>query len=163
MFVHIFFNFIFQLFAFNKDFIYLFGREGEREREKHQLWLPHAHPSLGTWPTTQACALDWKLNRRPFGSIRRWVLDPLSHTSQGCIQYYWEQDSNSSKRKSFFAESLLERLHPIGSPCCSVTLRPSQTSFWAPKDTTPGKEHIFKFFSMYMLLYSFNLSCYICP
>ena len=25
-------------------------------------------PLLGTWPATQACALDWELNRRPFGS-----------------------------------------------------------------------------------------------
>ena len=32
------------------------------------MWLPLTHPILGTWPTTQACALDWELNWRPFGS-----------------------------------------------------------------------------------------------
>ena len=38
---------------------YLFlerGREGERERNTN-VWLPLEHPLLGTWPTTQACAL----------------------------------------------------------------------------------------------------------
>ena len=28
------------------------------------LWCD---PPLGTWPATQACALDWELNRQPFG------------------------------------------------------------------------------------------------
>ena len=40
-------------------FIYLFlekGREGERERNIN-VWLPLTHPILGSWPTTQACAL----------------------------------------------------------------------------------------------------------
>ena len=32
------------------------GREKERERNIH-VWLPHMRPLLGTWPTTQACAL----------------------------------------------------------------------------------------------------------
>ena len=32
------------------------GREGERERNIN-VWLPLAYPVLGTWPTTQACAL----------------------------------------------------------------------------------------------------------
>ena len=47
--------------SFLKDFIYLFlerggGREKERERNM-TVWLPLTHPLLGTWPTTQACAL----------------------------------------------------------------------------------------------------------
>ena len=48
---------------FFKDFIYLFLEKGigrERERERNiDVWLPLAHPPLGTWPATQACALDW--------------------------------------------------------------------------------------------------------
>ena len=48
-------------YPFFKDFIYLFsereeGREKERERNIN-VWLPLAHPQLGTWPTTQVCAL----------------------------------------------------------------------------------------------------------
>ena len=44
------------------DLIYLFcflGGEGkEKERERNiNVWLPLAHPQLGTWPTTQACAM----------------------------------------------------------------------------------------------------------
>ena len=46
--------------AFKKDFIYLFLERGEgkeKERERNTDWLPLARPQLGTWPTTQACAL----------------------------------------------------------------------------------------------------------
>ena len=42
-------------------------RDGEREGEKHHMWLPLMHPLLGIWPTTQACAPDRELNQRPFG------------------------------------------------------------------------------------------------
>ena len=61
------------------------GREGEREGEKCQCvrdnidWLPTAHPKLGTWPATQACALTG--NRTSDLPARRSVLNPLSHTS----------------------------------------------------------------------------------
>ena len=46
---------------FKKYFIYLFlergeGKEKERERNIN-VWLSLEHPLLGTWPTTQACAL----------------------------------------------------------------------------------------------------------
>ena len=61
--VGLLFYFIFILF---KDFIYLFlerVREGERNIN---VWLPLVHSLLGTWPATQACALGWELNRRPF-------------------------------------------------------------------------------------------------
>ena len=33
------------------------GKEGEREGEKHQCVVAPSRPLLGTWPTTQACAL----------------------------------------------------------------------------------------------------------
>ena len=50
--------------------IYLFlergkGREKERERNIN-VWLPLTRPLLGTWPTTQACALEWESNQRFF-------------------------------------------------------------------------------------------------
>ena len=54
-----------------KDFIYLFlerGKKGERKGEKHQCVLASPCPLLGTWPTTQACALDWESNQQSFGS-----------------------------------------------------------------------------------------------
>ena len=40
------------------------GRERERTID---VWLPLTHPVSGTWPTNQACALDWKANWPPFG------------------------------------------------------------------------------------------------
>ena len=66
-------------------FIYLFlERRGGKEKEREQnsnVWLAYAHPLLGTWPTTQACALteNWTVN--PL--VRRPALNPLSHTSYG--------------------------------------------------------------------------------
>ena len=48
-------------FLFFKDFIYLFLETGEgREKEKKRninVWLPLMWPPLGTWPSTQTCAL----------------------------------------------------------------------------------------------------------
>ena len=52
---------IFLTYFFFKDFIYLFLEKGEgrgKERKRNiNVWLPLACPQLGTWPTTQACAL----------------------------------------------------------------------------------------------------------
>ena len=59
------------LSLFLKDFIYLFlerGEGNEKERERNiNVWLPLTCPLLGTWPATQACALDWESNCQPFG------------------------------------------------------------------------------------------------
>ena len=71
-------------FFFKKDFIYLFldrGEGREKERERNNVWLPLMRPLLGTWPSTQACALTGNQTRDPL--VHRLVLSPLSHTSQG--------------------------------------------------------------------------------
>ena len=52
------------------------GREEERERNIN-VWLPLTHSQLGTWPTTQACALTGNRTGYPF--IRRLALNPLSY------------------------------------------------------------------------------------
>ena len=57
-------------FFFKILFILFLGRgEGkEKERERNiNVCLPLPHPHLVTWPTTQACALDWEWNEQPFG------------------------------------------------------------------------------------------------
>ena len=43
---------------FKKRFyVFIFIQRG-RERERNiSVWLPLAHPLLGTWPATRACAL----------------------------------------------------------------------------------------------------------
>ena len=56
------------------------GREKERERNIH-VWLPLMLPQVGTWPTTQACALTG--NRMGDVSFHRPAPNPLSHTSWG--------------------------------------------------------------------------------
>ena len=43
--------------------------------ERYMDGLPLTCPQLGTWPPTQACALNL--------SVRRLVLNPVSHTGQG--------------------------------------------------------------------------------
>ena len=67
-------------------FISLFLERGERrakERERNiTVWLPLMHPPLGTWPTTQACALTGNQTGDPL--VCRVALNPPSHTSQGC-------------------------------------------------------------------------------
>ena len=71
--------------SFLKRFYLFIFREGEgkeKERERNiNVWLPLACPLLGTWPATQACALTGNQTGDPL--VRRLVLNPLSHTSQG--------------------------------------------------------------------------------
>ena len=67
---------------FLKDFIYLFLERGEvrkKEGERNiNVWLPLAHPRLGTWSSTQACALTENGTSIPL--ICRRTLNPLNHT-----------------------------------------------------------------------------------
>ena len=53
--------------------------------EKNSNWLTLSHPQLGTWPVNQACALTQ--NEISDLSFLRLVLNPLSHTSQGCTVF----------------------------------------------------------------------------
>ena len=72
---------------FLKDFIYLFLEKGEgREKQKKRninVWLPLMHLILGTWPTTQACAMTGNRTSNPL--VHSLALSPLSHTSQGYL------------------------------------------------------------------------------
>ena len=71
-------------------FIYLLleRREGkEKERERNIIvWLSLTCPLLGTWPTTQACALTGNRTSDPL--FCRPALNPLSYTSQGSLYYF---------------------------------------------------------------------------
>ena len=76
-----FFKQIFFYFSFRER-----GREGEREREKHQCVVASHVPPLGTWPAAQAYALTWNQTSDP---LVCWpALNPLSHTSQGRISVF---------------------------------------------------------------------------
>ena len=68
---------------FLKDF-YLFlerGEQGKRGRETSMCDCLSRNPSLGTWPSIQACVLTG--NGTSGHLIHRPALNPLSHTSQG--------------------------------------------------------------------------------
>ena len=87
--IYIEFNFVEFIHFFKKDFIYLLlmrgeGREKERERNNNVQeidQLPLAHLQLGTWLTTQACALTENRTSNPLA--HRLTFNPLSHSSQG--------------------------------------------------------------------------------
>ena len=64
---------------FKKDFICF--RERGREGGNLNVWLPFAHPLLGTWPAAQAGAPTG--NRTSDSLVCRLALNPLSHTNQG--------------------------------------------------------------------------------
>ena len=49
------------------------------------MWLPFMHPPLGTWPTTQACALTGIRTSDPL--VHRLARNLLSHTSQGFLTF----------------------------------------------------------------------------
>ena len=88
-------------------FLFIFldrGEGGEKERKRHiNVWLPLMRPLLGTWPTTQACVLTENQTDDPL--VRRLALNPLNHTSQGCIQYFQLMISKQyyEKKKDLFS------------------------------------------------------------
>ena len=51
------------------------------------------HPLLGTWPTTQACALTGNQTSDLF--VHRPALNPLSHTSQGWTSVIFIQNTEA--------------------------------------------------------------------
>ena len=89
-------------------FIYLFlERRGGREREKGETlncqrntdWLPLTWLQLGTWPTTQACALT---RNRTGHLLLCWTMPyQLSHTGQGTRCFLFWRDSTASQRLIF--------------------------------------------------------------
>ena len=87
---------LFFLFFLKILFIYLERREGkEKERERNiNVWLPLMRPQLGTWPTTQACALTGNRTSNP--SVHRPTLNPLSYTSQDIILFFLISKSSAS-------------------------------------------------------------------
>ena len=91
--MYIFFFVRFYLFIFKER-----GRAGDMERNIN-VWLPLACPQLGTWPSTQACAVtgNWTYN----SLVHRLALNPLNHISQGYIFY------NNNKTLSITVHSLL--------------------------------------------------------
>ena len=58
-------------------------KRGIEACERYIDWLPLTLPQLGTWPTTQACALSG--NQTSNLSIHRPALNPLRHTSQSKV------------------------------------------------------------------------------
>ena len=60
-----------------KHFICFLGRKEEREKERERNidWLPLAHPFLGTWPATKACALT----RFAGGRSAYWTIPARTH------------------------------------------------------------------------------------
>ena len=62
---------IFIVMYFLKDFVYLFlerGREGERERKKHQCVVASQVPPTGDLAYNPGMCPDWEQNQQPFGS-----------------------------------------------------------------------------------------------
>ena len=58
---HSYYNIFKDLFIYL--FIYLFIERGREKGGGINVWLSLMCPLLGTWPTTQARALDWDSNR----------------------------------------------------------------------------------------------------
>ena len=130
----------YHLFFF-KDFICVFIERGkeERKRGKETLmcgFLSHT-PALGTWPTTQACALTGNQTSDPL--VSRLALNPLSHSSQGSTfsgkASLYIQPCLSEQAKSKVPVSSLYTftfvLNVVGHNSLSVTFPlPGCPTFW---------------------------------
>ena len=88
------------------------------------MWLPLAHPLLGTWPATQACALTGKRTADPL--ICRLALNPLSYTSQ--------DSEDTSDLKSEILSAYLNQ--------DSTGKYKTQKGFCIPKGLNPSEEKL---------------------
>ena len=62
--------------------------EGETSMWKRYIdWLSLTHLQAGTWPATQACALDWEWNWWPLGSQASTQSPELHQPGQGFCQF----------------------------------------------------------------------------
>ena len=116
-------SFLKSILLFLKYCIYLFlergeGREKEGERNIN-VWLPLMCPVLRTWPATQACALTGNRTGNPL--VHRLALNPLSHTSQGCIVFFQvshHPDGVGEEREESSSKTIA--LMVAGCSCCSL-------------------------------------------
>ena len=81
--------------------LFIFSERGtEKERERNiNVWLPLVYPLVGTWPTTQACALTGNRTSDPLDC--RPACTPLSHTSQGSLLFF-NHDMNEYNHCNIF-------------------------------------------------------------
>ena len=63
------------------------------------MWFPLICPLLGTWPTTQACALSGNRTSNPL--VCRPALNPLTRTSQGYLATFEDEVQRTLKCFSF--------------------------------------------------------------
>ena len=90
-------------------------REKGRERYMN-VQLSVMYPQLGTWPTTQACALTGNRTCDPL--VCRLALNPLSHHSQGCLILFFFFLIYLRERHYFLLFQLL--MHSLVASCmCS--------------------------------------------
>ena len=76
--------------------------------------LPLTCPHLGTWATTQACALTG--NRTSDPSVCRPALNPLSYTRQGYLFIFREEKGGRKRgRETLMCERYIYRL-PLTHP-----------------------------------------------
>ena len=99
----------------------------EKERDRNiNVWLPLTRPLLGTWPATQARALNWDRTSDPL--LCRLVFDPLSHTSHGWFCIFKEQLEKTEKEESEtdygsqYLKYLLCPFTEVCNPCPRVTI-----------------------------------------
>ena len=93
-------------------------------------WLPLTHPQLGTWPTTQACALTG--NRTSGLLVLGMMPNPLNHTGQGSLLYLHSSLASRGEREDERKGRCLAALTPgsedlagaKGPEPCSSELQP---------------------------------------
>ena len=98
-------------FSFFKDFIYPFldtGEGSKKERvRKTNVWLPLAHPLLGTWPATQACSLT---ENRTYISCGSWAGAQSTEPHQPGLMCHFLMSTHFIERKEKYYCSILAGL-----------------------------------------------------
>ena len=103
----------FYSYLFFKRFCLFFrewGKEGEREGEKHQCVVASHTPPTGDLACSAGMCPDWESNQWPFGRIPP---NPLSNTSQGGDNFLDTMSKAWPMRKILSSTSLNFKMSPL--------------------------------------------------
>ena len=77
------------MISMGRHYLFYFQTEQKGGRETSMCGCPSCAPTLGAQPATQACAPTGNRTSDPL--VRRLALNPLNHTSQGWVNFFFLQ------------------------------------------------------------------------
>ena len=122
--------------------------------ERDLGWLPVVHPQLGTWPTTQACALA--RNQSGDLSVCRTMPNPLGSISEGSADSQAAPQTTECWHRGHKSASCFTTPPPPNGPYVLLSLT---TQFQSREARIKQRETVCFTFTQCILSYVMVVSC----